>query len=148
MMSSAWCSAQRCQARRKDRVADVGVHLLVRMVLHLKLDARALARNKALADDAALNPYLAVLADDDTLGIDTIEAFRWDLDDDNVGLVCEELFSPFHTRPMATWTSWRIHTRLELKFIIDGKFCGTGTGDRCLKITRWRWRWDSIERRG
>ena len=136
-MSSVRCSAQRCQARQKDRVADVGVHLLVRMVLHLKLDAHALAHNKALADDAALNPYLAVLADDDTLGIDTIEAFRWDLDDDNVGLVCEELFSPFHVRPTAARTSWQTHVRLEPKLIVDRKFCGTGTRDQRLKIARW-----------
>ena len=79
------------QTRGKGRVADVRTHLLSRVVLHLELDARALAGDEAPANDAALDPYLAVLADNDALGIRAIEAFVRDLDDVDVGLVRDEL---------------------------------------------------------
>ena len=61
------------------------------MVLYLELDARALASDEAPADDTSLDPYLAVLADDDALRVRAIEALVRDLDDVDVGLVRDEL---------------------------------------------------------
>ena len=64
---------------------------LVRVIFHLELDTRALAGDEAPTDDAALDPYLAMLADNDALGIRAIEALVRDLDGVDVGLVSDEL---------------------------------------------------------
>ena len=65
VMDSAKLFTVHCSARRKGCVADegVGMQFLGRVVLHLELDAHALASN-----DAALDPYLAMFADDNALG--------------------------------------------------------------------------------
>ena len=48
-------------------------YLLIRVVLDLQLDARGLACDQEAADDLALHPYLATLADDHPFRVNPVE---------------------------------------------------------------------------